>query len=820
MSRLAVLLPLFLLTLCALPAFAAPLPLVQDGASSYSIYIAPDAPSSVNVAATDLALHVKQATGAELPIADEPRSPMVCLGDNAASRRAGLSLDGIPLEGFRIATRGQDIHILGPDTADGALTPGGGTSTGTRNGVYAFLERFLGVRWLMPGEDGDFVPHVPNLSIPETDLADAPFFLNRRVPYTQESRPEVRAWWARQRLGWSLYLNHSHNWERPVPASRFDEHPDWFAMRDGVRVPPTGRFKLCVTNPGLVRAFADAAIAYFDQNPEATSFSLSPSDSGGYCECPDCKALYEVDPSGNRSVTPAILGFYNAVGKLVAEKYPDKLLAGYVYAAYVFPPKTPIRLEKNVFLVWAPSFDYGFTLYRPELQAQWESLAAQWTQVTRNISYYDLPNCVHNDLGAPNPPGLKILKSLYPRLKQAGMKGVYVYGNPAWGYAGPMNYLLAKLAWDPEADVDALFSEFCEKAYAEGADEMKRFFTLLDDATEQYFIAHPEETYVLSAGRTKDVYAAAFPEMERLYRAAQAKTTDPQAARRLEMLGTNLTVLHWNLRQMKLLAEPEKSSFYLADADFFSLVLASRKSLALAPTAAGARPASLRKNLSVSPGAIAGAEAAQPFLLRGDQHILLKPTSADAIRVTFSSVTSRGKLLTYSVYDPEGGEVAVGLVSAGATMELPGSKSAYYHLQITAGSATFSMAVDGACWAVDQSAGEQGLHFLGKVPPLYFEVPAGAATFRLQIEATPPGETALATLYSPTGREAASFDCTTRPVDRQAVNVLEGEAGFWRLVVRKADVGVIDDVWVSTGEGLSGYFSLAPEEALSVWERQ
>ena len=243
----------------------------------------------------------------------------------------------------------------------------------------------------------------------------------------------------------------------------------------------------------------------------------------------------------------------------------------------------------------------------------------------------------------------------------------------------------------------------------------------LDDATEQYFIAHPEESYVLSAGRTRDVYAAAFPEMERLYRAAQAKITDPQSARRLEMLGTNLTVLHWNLRQMKLLAEPEKSSFYLADADFFSLVLASRKSLALAPTAGGARPASLRKNLSVSPGAIAGAEQAQPFLLRGDQHILLKPISADPIRVTFSSVTSRGKLLTYSVYDPEGGEVAVGLVSAGATMELPGSKSAYYHLQISAGSATFSMAVDGACWAVDQSAGEQGLHFLGKVPPLYFE---------------------------------------------------------------------------------------------------
>ena len=31
--------------------------------------------------------------------------------------------------------------------------------------------------------------------------------------------------------------------------------------------------------------------------------------------------------------------------------------------------------------------------------------------VTDNISYYDLPNCVHNGAGAPSPPGLKIRSS-------------------------------------------------------------------------------------------------------------------------------------------------------------------------------------------------------------------------------------------------------------------------------------------------------------------------------------------------------------------------------------------------------------------------
>ena len=407
-SHLRRLLCLILIGAAATPALA--VELVRDQGSEFVIYYDEAAPSSVAMAASELQAYLNKVSGAKLAVVNEPRSPMICLGDNAASRAAGLSVEDIPVEGFRIVTKAGNIYILGRDTMDGQRTSGGGGSAGTRNGTYAFIERFLGVRWLVPGEHGDYVPRSTSITVPETDLVDAPFFLNRRVPYTQQGRREVKRWWARQRLGLSLYLTHGHNWRRTIPASHFDEHPDWFPERGGVRVPPTGRYKLCTTNPGLVRAYADATIAYFDNNPQATCYSLSPSDSAGYCECEKCSALYETDPNGNRSVTPAILTFYNDVARLVAEKYPDKLLAGYVYAAYVFPPKEPIPLEPNVFLAWAPSFDYGYTLFRPELQHQWEELLAQWTQVTSNISYYDLPTHILTESGALNPPGLKILE--------------------------------------------------------------------------------------------------------------------------------------------------------------------------------------------------------------------------------------------------------------------------------------------------------------------------------------------------------------------------------------------------------------------------
>ena len=804
-------------TILATAPLGLALTLVTDGDSSYVIYHAVEAAPSVVDAAAELQDFLQRATGVRLDIVTTPRERMVCLGDNPSSRAAGLSTAAVPLEGYRIMSKGRNLYIAGPDTAADERTPQGGTSTGTRNGVYTFLERFVGVRWLQPGEDGTYVPEMRDLGLPDVDLTEAPGFLNRRVPYIQERTPAVKVWWKRQKLGWSLLLTHGHNW-RAVPASAFKAHPDWFAEGGGVRVPPAGEYKLCTTNQGMIRAFADAAIAAFDQSPDRTSYSLSPSDGGGWCTCADCTALYETDPNGKLSVTPAILRFYNGVARLVAEKHPDKLLCGYVYAAYVFPPKKPIRLEPNVFLVWAPSFDYGFTLFRPKLREQWEGLVRQWTQVTRNIAYYDLPNCVHNSAGAPNPPGLDILSFLYPRLKQAEMKGVYVYGNQAWGHSAAMNYLLAKLAWNPKADVEALFDEFCEMCYGDGAEELKAFYRLLDADTERFFLQNATESYLLSNGRLRDVYAHNFPDLERLYRTAERKIRDPEAKARLAMLGVNLRVLHWNLRQLKFIEAPESSTFFMADAEFLRFLGEQEGTLAVYPRRKRRKGSvDLTARLLVTPlSRLPNAVASTPFRLRGDQHIVLKPTGQDPVRVEFRLTRTYGSLLWYHVHDPAGEELVRGTLNAGTPLELDPARDDYYQLTIEAGSAFYELSVSGAAWALNGNVTDRGLHLIQKTTPFYFEVAPGLQSFGLWLAATPPGETALATLSAPSGRAAAQFDCTLKPIDEQQIDVRDGEAGVWRLDVKQAQTGVVDDVWIKPGAELSGFLSPVPEQALSV----
>ncbi len=797
----------------AICASCAPVTIVQDGGSEFSIVHAADAPTSVVAAAQDLQTYIAQASGATLPIVTEPAQPAIILG-----AAAGLDLADVPVEGFRLVTRDGNVLIAGPDTGEGEHTAQGGSSHGTRNGVCHFLEEFVGVRWLMPGEYGDDVPEMTTITVPETDMTDAPFFLNRRVPYTQEDEPEVKEWWARQKLGWSLYLSHGHNFRRTIPAELHDEHPDWFPMFDGQRVPPTGRYKLCLTNPGLIAAFAQRIIDYFDARPEATCYSLSPSDSGGWCQCPDCAALYEEDPEGNLSVTPAVLHFYNEVAKIVGEVYPDKVLAGYVYAAYVYPPTEPIELQPNVFLVWAPSFDYGYTLFRPELRETWESLAEQWTQVTGNIAYYDLPTSMANDAGAPCPPGLEILQFLYPRLKDANMKGVYVYGQEAWGTGAPTNYLLAKLAWDPEVDVEAVFEEFMDRCYAEGSDEVEQMYRMLDAEVKRHFLENEDARYVLTPKIMEDVYARNFAEMERLYRAAEAKVADPNATQRLQWLGWNLTLLHWNLRQFNLLDDPTDSSFYMPDADFFAWFAERKGSLAFRPDRRHGG-AAVTEVAAAPVDEVPNAEQQQVFLLRGDQHIVILPLE-DQATVSFSRITTRGKLVQYTVHGADGAEISAGIMSAEVPIELDAVGSPHYHLVISGGSATYMVEVEGGAWAVSGAVDSKGLHLLNKVTPLYFEVPPGCPSFRLTLQATPPGETALATLYAPDGREVESFRAVEMPVDRKEIAVGAGDAGMWKLVISEAETGVVDDVWVDLGDEIPGWFSLDPAQALSVRSAQ
>ncbi len=583
---------------------AAPLTLARDGASGYVIYRQPDAPEPVQEAARELARVLTAACGVTLPLVEAPKSPMICLGDNAAARAAGLAADKLPEEGFRIEARGQDLFIIGQDTPDGAFTPGGGCSQGTLFGAYEFLERFVGVRWLMPGEVGEDIPRVAELRVDGLPVAGQPDMGYRTEPYLQ-NRPEVREWVRRQRLGdvniggrqgCAVWASHNHVWDRIPGAEVIKAHPEYAALVGGERSKPEGRtYKLCTSNPDLIRAFADKLMENMAANPNQRMFTISPTDGQGWCECPACKALDEpTDPQTwpgsamlSCNMTRRLCTFYNAVAKIVRERYPDKLLGAYLYYEYAYPPTEAMTLEPNLSMTLATRAYYGATLYRPALAAEFPRLISWWSErLPGRLAYYDLPTKLIPSkvgfIGAPQPAGTVLFRTIFPALKGRGLKGALVYGMEWWGTAGAHNYMLARLLWDNDADPVALRNEWLERAYGPAAAEpMRRLDDLLEAGLAEYKQNPNDWQWRFMPDLATRLYAPRFAEIEALYRQALAQVDTPPRRARLEMFGASLIVLHWNLRQAGLLQDPQASSFYRSDADYRTFAEQSCDSLAL-----------------------------------------------------------------------------------------------------------------------------------------------------------------------------------------------------------------------------------------------
>ena len=824
---------LFLLAVCGgISAHAAQnaLVLVQDGRSRFVIVHAAGAPASVVTAAQELQRYVEKSTQGKLPIVagEAPAtSPFISLGDTPAARAAGITTRDVPLEGYRLVGRGENFFILGPDTVGSEKTPEGGTSAGTRNGVYTFIEDYLDVRWLLPGPMGEDVPSRASVTLPAVDRTEGPGFRNRRMPGMQNNKPAVEEWSARQKLGFSMLLEHGHNWQRVVPAELHAQHPDWFPEVDGKRPPVSGdRYKVETTNPGLIQHYAQAAIEAFRRNPKLTVFSLSPTDSGNWSASAESRARYERDPKGKLSVTSLVLKFYNDVAKIVGKEFPDRKLAGYIYASYLYPPSAGVPpMEPNLFIVVAPSISYGYQLYREGVKEDWERILSAWSAKTSQIAYYDLFNWLKGYTGAITPPAPEILNFAFPRLVKYGIKGVYIYGTAEWSQAAVNNYVLAKMEWNPALDANALCDEFYRRAYGPAAGApVREIYRVVDAAVKVFYNRDLTANYTATPRYQNEVLAANYPRIEELFLKARAAAdgaagTAAQRAR-LEFFGDNLVIMQSLLSSAGLMAEKKTSPLDRTEAEVDQLMgrLHPGFGVELAP--------GMKRTEKLFPPVRAAWAPALPhprsvtsFALRGRSRFLIFPNADQEVRVTGKSGAAKGGIVRCDAYSASGAKVAGGVLRPGVPVQFLGSSGQIYYLEVEGGSAGYELELKGAPFALAANATPRGVHISGKATPMYFQVPAGAPPFTLTINSEAPGETSLSRLYAPSGKLVETFDTQTAPTARSTISPAKagGEwAGYWCLVVEKAPKGVFDDVYVVLDAALPPWFILDPAEPLTI----
>ncbi len=568
---------------------------VADGKSAYSIYFDAKAPKSIRRAALELQRVIEKATGVKLPVVNAPASPMICLGVNDSSRAAGADKD-IPEYGFRIATKGPDIFILGEDTPDGQEKWISDARQGTLLGAFDFLEKAVNVRWLLPGDLGEDVPKTDTLVVADLDVTETPSIKYRWLFSIKDERHEVGVWKTRNKVdvrARGAGVNWSHSFNSYPTIEMRKAHPEILAVTQSgtpVRM-DAGHVMYCLSQPILYDLYAQCINEAFDKAPKLYSMSMSPDEGVDFCQCPECAKLTTTVPDQWKGLgvnipqhTEAVLRFYNEVAKRVRAKHPDRVLGAFIYQAYLVPLDKPIRMEPNIVFGVAMNTNYGFKLFQPQRREIFQKFFDEWGKYGAQMGYYSHDTWMRNWFGLPLPPGISLLKWNFPMFKRNNVQYLSYVGLDAWGYAAAHNYLVAKLMWKADADVDALYDEFLTRAYGpEAAPLVARIYELIDEKFQAYIQSKPNPDHEIDYAAAKAIYAPIFLEVERIYLEAHGKAkTDAQQAR-LEMLGDNLVHGHFNLWKAKLLTDEQakNSPFFKSTDDLEDFIAEKEKGLSI-----------------------------------------------------------------------------------------------------------------------------------------------------------------------------------------------------------------------------------------------
>lgn len=419
--------------------------LVKDGAPQASIWISADGDRE---AARELSNVIKQISGAELQVKvtskdgnPDAGAPAILVGELA--RKSGIEAPPKTRsgDGYRIQTKSNRLLLAGEN------------NDSTYFAVSHLLET-LGCRWFIDNEIGTVIPSMKTVEVDNLNIAEQPDFISRSI---WGSSWDSAGWGRHNRLG-GMKLETGHNW------------PRWF----------------CTTDP-QVRADYLASVVERVKGKGAVSASISPPDDIAYCKCERCAKLddpeYLEPSSGKPVISDRYQEFYNFLGSEVKKVNPDAILCHYAYADYTLPPKTIKGGLDNLCVAIAPiRFCRMHSMNNPlcESRQRAREMVEGWSKVEKMMSWREYGY----NLAETSVPFSKISvwKDDIPWLKEKGCIGLNIECLYMPHLYGPHIYLVSRMAWDAELDVEAVMDDFYTKFCGPAAQHIKAYWERIDEA--------------------------------------------------------------------------------------------------------------------------------------------------------------------------------------------------------------------------------------------------------------------------------------------------------------------------------------------------
>lgn len=450
--------------------------LAKDGKTRYAIVYGENVSAAVKTAARELADYLRKISGAE---------PAIVPGGDRAGRRIILEEGGAGLknDGYRIQTRDEALYITGEN------------GRGTLYGVYGFLEKYLGCRFLAP--DVEIVPRLREIRLENTNETVIPPLEYRETFWygpQHDAAFAVKRGFNGQLLGGLdeelgggvRYLGFAHTLFSYVsPDEYFDTHPEYFSMINGKRI--RERTQLCLTNPDVLAITRRKLRRNIMEHPDCRIFSLTQMDWYNPCTCPECARVDAEE--GSHSGT--LLRFVNACAASVAEEFPDVVIDTFAYQYTRQPPRLTRPLPNVCVRICTieccrnhPVSECGEIMYpfrdRINSADAFRDDLRNWAKICSRMFIWDYTTNYRFYL-APFP-NFHVLGANIRFFLENGVTGIFEQGNAqaVSGEFGELRaYMISRLMWEPQADEEKIMCEFLEGYYGRAAVPIRKYIRLL-----------------------------------------------------------------------------------------------------------------------------------------------------------------------------------------------------------------------------------------------------------------------------------------------------------------------------------------------------
>ena len=451
--------------------------------SKATVIISEEATATDNYAAQRLKYYLDEILGSDIAILtdDYEADIEICVG---ATNRYNTDF-----------TAEADGSYIIKSTDDKVIINGAGNK-GTINGVYAFLEKYCGCHWyeseviVVPEKESLVVPvgindkYEPYFEYTEADTLsarDTEFSLANGL-----TGGVYRTMTAEQgsTVGYIGPFAHTLTTFFCKSERYFNEHPEYFALRDGKRDPS----QLCLTNEDVIEVVTQEVLDLLSEyhNPEADMqiVSLTQHDNYLYCQCDNCRTVDEA----NSSQSGTMITFVNEVARRVKSGggYENIVFDTFAYQYTRKAPTNVVPREDVIVRLCSIECCFGHNLddENCELNLDFMHDLTEWGKICDRIYIWDYVNnyretvCIFPNFG--------VMQRNVQIFSENNVKGLYEEGNyyiaDCDAEFGEMRtYLLAKLMQNPYIDYSAEMDGYLNAVYGPGGKYIREFIDIITE---------------------------------------------------------------------------------------------------------------------------------------------------------------------------------------------------------------------------------------------------------------------------------------------------------------------------------------------------